>query len=167
MLYTVLNGHAGGRNDEHLKSKPADLVAQTKDSDAQVTSEMFQVVADLYSIELVVIFLHDYATADKPHGIVTRGVHNDRQIFLTCYVPLQATEDEPKKLIYQAVLPAVAEPWDFKFTAHMEGVKLRSNVRRCPFVFGAGTNKERVMYGMPDDSPRMYVYFSQCFPPWF
>lgn len=78
---------------------------------AKITPEMWQVVADLYDIELIVISQRPDTSTDAStqnlYQLFPRGQNNRRQIFLGF---------EPFNAVYQpiqAVTPTIA-PWDFR-----------------------------------------------------
>jgi hypothetical protein len=72
-----------------------------------VTPELWQMVADAFAIELIVVF--DAVMLNRRRLTLARGDHNARQIFLLL------EEDGA----YRPLEPTVRDPPDWRYTEHM------------------------------------------------
>ncbi|KAI9792539.1 MAG: hypothetical protein M1816_002059 [Peltula sp. TS41687] len=127
-LYRALNAQATDANNP-LR----DLETQLGHINTETTEEMFQVVADLFSVELLVI--HDQrrpANVKFNYQVMARGAHNRRQIFLVW--------DEGVFQALEPSLPVGKRKSEFRWTAHLKSKQAYGNrwltpeQARCPIL---------------------------------
>ena len=76
-----------------------------------VTPELWQIVADAYTVELVIVSGHKTAGRYGKYPVFTRGSHNDHQVMMLC----------DYDGAYEALTPLTPDPASWRYVAHMPG----------------------------------------------
>jgi hypothetical protein len=139
-MYIMLSQYAVSKNSGSFR-RQLQAVPNGNQPTVGVSPELWQVVADCFHIELLVITGDQRADGRvQSYPVVPRGDHNARQVFLR-----READGE-----YHFVRPNKPSPYEWRYTAHMhpdllnapKGAKLTahntkcnvSTAKRCPYL---------------------------------
>jgi hypothetical protein len=170
MPYTILNAGIGARPAPNPNIAAQLAAAPT----AEVAVELYQVIADAWRIELIVI-QENAGNVGGTKTVIPTGDHNSRQIFLLAkqhgdWVALEPPFPGMDQFRYSWHMPFVynSSPPNNPQLLRLAAELAASNLQRCPFMDAAGLPMPGYVLppgGPEPPRPMVYeVYFAQPTP---